>query len=73
LAGWHGRDFDRGLNAAVTRLRQALSDSAETPRHVETSRGAGTDLSPQWIPPPNQRPSPWKRCIRQNHLARKMP
>src|SRR5260370_73703 len=29
-------DFDRGLNAAVTRLRQALSDSAEVPRYVET-------------------------------------
>ena len=29
-------DFDRGLNAAVTRLRQALSDSAETPRYIET-------------------------------------
>src|SRR3954464_9218968 len=29
-------DFDRGLNAAVTRLRQALSDSAESPRDVET-------------------------------------
>src|SRR3954464_15445390 len=29
-------DFDRGLNAAVTRLRQALSDSADAPRVVET-------------------------------------
>lgn len=29
-------DFDRGLNAAVTRLRQALSDSAETPKYIET-------------------------------------
>src|SRR4051794_14663096 len=29
-------DFDRGLNAAVTRLRQGLSDSAEAPRYVET-------------------------------------
>ena len=29
-------DFDRGLNAAVTRLRQALSDSAENPRYMET-------------------------------------
>lgn len=29
-------DFEHGLNAAVTRLRQALSDSAETPRYVET-------------------------------------
>src|SRR5436305_7647267 len=28
-------DFDRGLNAAATRLRQALSDSAEAPRSVE--------------------------------------
>src|ERR1700693_3330718 len=29
-------DFDRGLNAAVTRLRQALADSADVPRYVET-------------------------------------
>jgi len=29
-------DFDRGLNAAITRLRQALSDGAEVPRYVET-------------------------------------
>jgi len=29
-------EFDRGLNAAVTRLRQALLDSAESPRYVET-------------------------------------
>ncbi len=36
---WHDGtvvDFDRGLNAAVTRLRQVLSDSAEAPRYVET-------------------------------------
>jgi Tol biopolymer transport system component/DNA-binding winged helix-turn-helix (wHTH) protein len=29
-------DYERGLNAAITRLRQTLSDSAETPRYVET-------------------------------------
>jgi Tol biopolymer transport system component/DNA-binding winged helix-turn-helix (wHTH) protein len=29
-------DFDRGLNAAVAKLRQVLQDSAETPRYVET-------------------------------------
>jgi serine/threonine-protein kinase len=29
-------DFDRGLNVAVTRLRQALGDSADAPRYVET-------------------------------------
>jgi eukaryotic-like serine/threonine-protein kinase len=34
-------DFERGLNAAVTRLRQVLSDSAETPKYVETVAGRG--------------------------------
>jgi TolB-like protein/DNA-binding winged helix-turn-helix (wHTH) protein/Flp pilus assembly protein TadD len=29
-------DFDHGLNAAVKRLRQALGDSADNPRFVET-------------------------------------
>jgi len=29
-------DFDRGLNNAVKRLREALADSAEEPRYVET-------------------------------------
>src|SRR5262245_59794554 len=29
-------DFEQGLNAAVRRLRDALGDSAETPRFVET-------------------------------------
>jgi Tol biopolymer transport system component/DNA-binding winged helix-turn-helix (wHTH) protein len=29
-------DFEHGLNAAVTRLRQALGDSAESARYVET-------------------------------------
>ena len=29
-------DFDHGLNAAVRRLRDALNDSADTPRYIET-------------------------------------
>jgi len=29
-------DFDHGLNNAVKRLREALADSAETPRYIET-------------------------------------
>src|SRR5258705_3408892 len=29
-------DFDHGLNAAVKRLRDALGDSAESPRFIET-------------------------------------
>src|ERR1700746_595842 len=29
-------DFDHGLNSAVARLREALRDSAEKPRYIET-------------------------------------
>src|SRR5258707_15766017 len=29
-------DFNHGLNAAVNKLREALSDSADNPRYVET-------------------------------------
>ena len=29
-------DFEHGLNAAVNKLREALSDSADNPRYVET-------------------------------------
>ena len=29
-------DFDHGLNAAVNKLREALNDSAESPKYVQT-------------------------------------
>jgi len=29
-------DFDHGLNAAIARLREALCDSADKPRYIET-------------------------------------
>src|SRR5437879_2555433 len=34
-------DFDHGLNAAMNRLRQALGDSADQPRYIETLAGRG--------------------------------
>jgi Tol biopolymer transport system component/DNA-binding winged helix-turn-helix (wHTH) protein len=34
-------DFEHGLNAAVNKLRQALSDAANQPRYVETLPGVG--------------------------------
>jgi TolB-like protein/Tfp pilus assembly protein PilF len=34
-------DFDRGLNRAMNRLREALGDSAESPRFIETLPGRG--------------------------------
>jgi TolB-like protein/DNA-binding winged helix-turn-helix (wHTH) protein len=57
-------DFDRGLNRAINRLREALGDDAENPRFIETlpQRGyrfvadvevAATDHSPS---PPEAKP-----------------
>jgi TolB-like protein/DNA-binding winged helix-turn-helix (wHTH) protein/Tfp pilus assembly protein PilF len=50
-------DFDHGLNNAVNRLREALCDSAETPRYIETlpRRGyrfiAPVDFTPVSVTP----------------------
>ena len=47
-------DFDTGLNTAVSKLRDALSDSAETPRYIETIPRRGYRfLSPVETVPPN--------------------
>src|ERR1700746_3817449 len=34
-------DFDHGLNSAVARLREALNDSAERPKYIETEARRG--------------------------------
>jgi len=62
-------DFDRGINTAVTKLRQALGDSAENPRFIETvgRRGyrfiapvqlEGEAVDPEALPPPAPGPVP---------------
>lgn len=38
-------DFEHRLNAAVTRLRRALSDSADRPRYIETMAKRGYRFS----------------------------
>src|SRR5207244_7660574 len=49
-------DFDHGINNAIKRLREALADTAETPRYIETlpRRGyrfiAGIDVPVQAAP-----------------------
>src|SRR4051794_18189900 len=59
-------DFDRGLNAAVTRLRQALSDSAESPRYVETvARRGYRFIGMVDTPAPVEVPSPLPTPKRQ--------
>jgi TolB-like protein/Flp pilus assembly protein TadD len=37
-------DFDQGLHSAIKRLREALNDSAEAPRFIETLPGRGYRL-----------------------------
>jgi DNA-binding winged helix-turn-helix (wHTH) protein len=36
-------DFDRGLNKAINKIREALGDPADNPRFVETLPRRGTD------------------------------
>ncbi len=45
-------DFNHGLNAAVNKLREALSDSADDPRYIETlpRRGYRFRLDVEWLP-----------------------
>jgi DNA-binding winged helix-turn-helix (wHTH) protein len=38
-------EFEHSINAAVAKLRQALGDSAENPRFVETLAKRATDSS----------------------------
>ena len=44
-------DFNHGLNAAVNKLREALSDSAENPRYIETlpRRGYRFIAKVEWL------------------------
>ena len=57
-------DFDHGLNAAVKRLRDALGDTAENPRYIETLPRRGyrfigamvrDAIQPEQIPSPPRR------------------
>lgn len=54
-------DFNHGLNAAVNKLREALSDSAESPRYIETlpRRGYRFIAKVEWLQPlPNRNDKP---------------
>jgi hypothetical protein len=45
---WDGSvsvDFEQGMNFCIRRIRIALGDDADSPRFIETVRGADTDSS----------------------------
>ena len=49
-------DYERGLNSAITRLRQVIGDSADTPRYVESPPSAL--LAPDTAAPDGSRTAP---------------
>src|SRR4029453_16975799 len=49
-------DFDHSLNTAIKKLRQALGDSAENPRFVETLARRGYRFIAPVTPPPTPGP-----------------
>jgi DNA-binding winged helix-turn-helix (wHTH) protein len=65
-------DFEKSLTKAVNKLRSALTDSAATPRYIETLRGVVTGLSapstrrqthPSDQPRPNRPPTARGGCM----------
>ena len=62
-------DFDHGLNAAVRRLRDALDDSAENPRFIETLHRHGYRFITTTVRNPIQTETPasplrrWRRAL----------
>jgi DNA-binding winged helix-turn-helix (wHTH) protein len=62
-------DFDHGLNSAVARLREALNDSAQCPKYIETVTRRGyrfigkreeTNLTQAAAQEPPQPDKPWE-------------
>ena len=62
-------DFEHGLNAAVNKLRQALSDSPEAPLYIETVPGVGYRLL-MAVEQREQSPSEPPACRASQAIAR---
>ena len=63
-------DFDRGLNAAVNRLREALGDSSGEPKFIETlpRRGYRFIAAVEGASPPVELPAGTKKSARAFHF-----
>src|SRR6201993_2639783 len=75
-------DFDHGLNKAINKIRDALGDSAESPRFVETlaRRGyrflaevKGADAAPARSPEPVRPPPPAPEVLESQNVVGKHP
>src|SRR5205085_3211540 len=68
-------DFDRGLNKAIARVRDALGDDADNPRFIETLPARGyrflSQVGPAAPPVTDVRPSP--ADIPRAKLPRRLP
>src|SRR5437016_13742757 len=63
-------DFDHSLNTAVNKLREALGDSASSPRYVETlARRGYRFLSPVERQEPDSPPAEWMQPVPAASLA----
>lgn len=64
-------DFDHGLNSAVARLREALDDSAEQPKFIETVPRQGyrfVGLIDSPAPPPHATAEPTRSQLTPNRM-----
>lgn len=82
---WPGEtfvDFEHSLNAAVKRLRAALSDSADQPRYIETQARRGyrfiapldgvvASAEPVAFAPPRKGTMPYRPTLLHNHRGRR--
>jgi TolB-like protein len=67
---WHGDvfvDFENSLNTAVGRLREALGDSADQPRYIETVPRVGyrfvAAVAEVWVPEPPAARAPQAKLV----------
>jgi TolB-like protein/DNA-binding winged helix-turn-helix (wHTH) protein/Flp pilus assembly protein TadD len=74
-------DFDHGLNKAISKIREALGDSADSPRFVETVARRGyrflaevkvADTAPVHSPEPATQPHPSAEAREDPNLAGKL-
>ena len=63
-------DFDHGLNKTINKLRDALSDNADTPRYIETLPRRGYRfIAPLTTPTPAAEPSPSPEPEPKSHFV----